>query len=53
VANFFITFAQGEGAELEEMLESTNFTIIDDVLSLPERIPDISDPELTRSTIGV
>jgi hypothetical protein len=41
VANFFITFAQGEGAELEEMLESTNFTIIDDVLSLPERMPGI------------
>jgi hypothetical protein len=35
------------------MLESTNFTIMDDVLSLPERMPGISDPELTTSTIGV
>jgi hypothetical protein len=42
VTPFFITFDQGEHeAEMEEMLESTNFTIIDDVQTLPERMPGI------------
>jgi hypothetical protein len=42
INNFFITFAQGEHqAEMEEMLEDTNFTIIDDIMTLPERMPAI------------
>jgi nitric oxide reductase NorD protein len=42
VTCFFITFDQGEHqADLEQMLEGTNFTIIDDVMSLPERMPGI------------
>jgi nitric oxide reductase NorD protein len=42
VTNFFITFDQGERrAEMERMLEGTNFTIIDDIQTLPERMPVI------------
>lgn len=42
VTNFFITFGQGERrAEMERMLEGTNFTIIDDIQTLPERMPGI------------
>lgn len=42
VTNFFITFSPGERkAEIEQMLEGTNFTIIDDIQSLPERMPGI------------
>jgi hypothetical protein len=40
--NFFITFDQGSRkAEMERMLEGTKFTIIDDIQSLPERMPVI------------
>ena len=42
VTAFFITFDQGDRrAEMEQMLEGTNFTIIDDIQTLPERMPGI------------
>lgn len=42
ISNFFIIFDQGQHkAETERMLENTNFTIIDDILRLPERMPAI------------
>jgi nitric oxide reductase activation protein len=38
---FFIVVNESGSPELEEMLTSTNFTVIDNVLSLPERMPGI------------
>jgi nitric oxide reductase NorD protein len=42
ITPFCITFnAKSRGKELDEMFEGVGYTIIDDVLSLPERMPGI------------
>ncbi len=41
VTPFFIVVNESGSPELEEMLTSTSYTIIDNVLSLPERMPGI------------
>jgi hypothetical protein len=38
---FFIVVNESGGPELEEMLTSTSYTVIDNALSLPERMPGI------------
>jgi nitric oxide reductase activation protein len=38
---FCIVINEGGSPEMEEMLEGTGYTVIDNVLNLPERMPGI------------